>query len=72
MLEFNLRQQLSGDELEKFKHKIVKGQEAAKRGEKTPSRNKTKEEPAGLAGGSYYAPIRLSLPAKTPKWRTTI
>ena len=41
MLEFNLRQQLSGDELEKFKHTIVKGQEAAKRGEKTPSRNKT-------------------------------
>lgn len=41
MLEFNLRQQLSGDELEKFKHTVVKGQEAAKRGEKTPSRNKT-------------------------------
>ena len=41
MLEFNLRQQLSGDELEKFKHTIVKGQKAAKRGKKTPSRNKT-------------------------------
>ena len=41
MLEFNLRQQLSGDELEKFRHTVVKGQEAAKRGKKTPSRNKT-------------------------------
>lgn len=41
MLELNLRQQLSGDELEKFRHTVVKGQEAAKRGKKTPSRNKT-------------------------------
>ena len=41
MLEFGLRQKLSGDELEKFKRTVLRGQEAAKCGERTQSRNKT-------------------------------
>lgn len=41
MLEFGLKQPLSGCELEKFKNTILKGKDPTKGGEKTPSRNKT-------------------------------
>ena len=41
MLEFGLRQQLAGKELEKFKNTVLKGQQEAKLGEKKYSRNNT-------------------------------
>ncbi|MDO4975417.1 MAG: hypothetical protein Q4E61_03800 [Alphaproteobacteria bacterium] len=41
MLEFGLKQPLSGSELEKFKNTILKGKDPTKCGAKMPSRNKT-------------------------------
>lgn len=41
MLEFGLKQKLSGVNLENFKNTVLRGKEAAKRGEKRPPRNQT-------------------------------